>query len=445
MMSPRALNERSFAFGDWRVEPSRGGLVALADGAETHLEPRLMDLLLLFAGSTGRVLGKDEIIEGVWGGRAVGDDTLAAAISRLRSALGETPGRRYIETVPKRGYRLAISPSGSAGGTSGSPAAGPDAPAKAAALVAQGRAALASPFAASQAQARLYFEAAVAEAPGWAPAHVGLAETLAAQHVAGQGAGAGLMAAAKAAAHAAVGLDPHLARGWSALGLTTLLCDRNFAAVDEALRRAIALDPALSSAHSHRGFGFAAIGRFVEAEREARRAVALDPVSLAARGALLQVLLTARRYRLAIVAANEALALSPLSSEGWYAKGWAYVLSGETAAGVEALLKGLELWGLHGAQLERLRALNARDGFPALCAGGADLFQTQKVMFTPRLTDVAFLRAAAGQPDQAFAALEAAAEIEDPYLVFLPWLPYCDPLRDDPRWPRLLEKVRLVR
>jgi DNA-binding winged helix-turn-helix (wHTH) protein len=403
-MSPRALNEQPFEFGDWRVEPARGVLAALDGGAETHVEPRLMDLLLLFAGSAGRVLGKDEIIEGVWGGRAVGDDTLAAAVSRLRSALRETPERRYIETLPKRGYRMVMAqypPRGAA-------RVDAETPPKAAALVAQGRAARAAPFAAAQAQARLYFEAAVAEAPAWAPAHVGLAETLAAQHVMGQGGGSGgsgSLAAAKASAHAAVGLDAGLAPAWSVLGLVTLLADRDFAAGDAPLRRAIALDPGLSSAHSHRAFGFAAIGRFVEAEREARRAVELEPVSLLARGALLQILLAARRYRQAVAAANEALALSPLSSEGWYAKGWAYVLSGDEAAGVEALLKGLEFWGIDLDQIARLRGLHAQGGFAALCAGGADLFETQKVMFTPRLTDVAFLRAAAGQPDQAFAAL----------------------------------------
>jgi DNA-binding winged helix-turn-helix (wHTH) protein len=443
-MSPHALNEQPFEFGDWRVEPARGVLAALTDGAETHVEPRLMDLLLLFAGSAGRVLGKDEIIEGVWGGRAVGDDTLAAAVSRLRSALGETPQRRYIETLPKRGYRLVMAqdaPPGAARLDAG-------APPKAAALVAQGRAALAAPFAVAQAQARLYFEAAVAEAPGWAPAHVGLAETLAAQHVMGQGGGqggGGSLAAAKASAHAAVGLDAGLAPAWSILGLVTLLADRDLAAADAALRRAVALDPDLASARRHRAFAFAATGQFVEAERESRRAIELEPVSLAARGALLQVLLTARRYRQAIASANEALALSPLSSEGWYAKGWALVLSGETPAGVEALLKGLELWGIDKGQIAALNARAAAGGFPALAQAGADLFETQKVMFTPRLTDVAFLRAAAGQPDQAFAALDAAAALDDPYLVFLPWLPYCDPLRDDPRWPRLLERVRRVR
>ncbi|THD55948.1 winged helix-turn-helix domain-containing protein [Phenylobacterium sp.] len=438
-MSPQALSEQPFEFGDWRVEPARGVLAALDGGAETRVEPRLMDLLLLFAGSPGRVLGKQEIIDGVWGGRAVGDDTLAAAVSRLRSALGETPARRYIETLPKRGYRLVMAEAPSQAAAR----AETEAPAKAAALAAQGRAALAAPYPASLAQARLYFEAAVRESPSWAPAHVGVAQSLAAQHLAG--AGGGLMAAAQAAAHAAVGLDPDLAAAWSVLGLTVLMGDRDFAAADQALRRALAIDPDHASARRHRAFGFAALGQFVEAEREGRRAVELEPVSLAARGALLQVLLAARRYRQAIAAANEALALSPLSSEGWYAKGWALVLSGDQAAGIEALLKGLELWGVDKPALDALRRPAAEGGFPALAAAGADLFETQKVMFTPRLTDVAFLRAAAGQPDAAFAALQSAAEIDDPYLVFLPWLPYCDPLRDDPRWPRLMEKVRLVR
>jgi DNA-binding winged helix-turn-helix (wHTH) protein/Flp pilus assembly protein TadD len=437
-MSPQALTEQPFEFGDWRVEPARGRLVGLSGAGEAHLEPRLMDLLLLFAGSAGRVLGKDEIVEGVWG-RVVGDDTLAAAVSRLRSALGETPERRYIETLPKRGYRLVIeqeAPQGAA-------RAEAEPPPKVAALVAQGRAALAAPYAASLAQARLYFEAAVREAPGWAPAHVGLAQTLASQHLAG--AGGGLMAAAQGSAHAAVGLDPNLAAAWSVLGLTILMGERDFAAADEALRRALALDPDHAAARRHRAFGFAATGQFVEAERESRKAVSLEPVSLAARGVLLQVLLTARRYRQAIAAANEALSLSPLSSEAWYAKGWALVLSGDASAGVEALLKGLELWGVDKSRIEVLRDRAATGGFSALAQAGADLFETQKVMFTPRLTDVAFLRAAAGQPDQAFAALEAAADLDDPYLVFLPWLPYCDPLRADPRWARLLDKVRLVR
>src|SRR5690242_10248690 len=105
-----------------------------------------MDLLLLFAGSPGRVIAKDEIVATVWEGRAIGDDTLAAAISRLRTALGETKTNRFIETLPKRGYRLVIAPESGAAPQSGV------AETETASLLAKGRAALLVPLPQSLAQ-----------------------------------------------------------------------------------------------------------------------------------------------------------------------------------------------------------------------------------------------------------------------------------------------------
>uniref|UniRef100_UPI00261FDFDF winged helix-turn-helix domain-containing protein n=1 Tax=Phenylobacterium sp. TaxID=1871053 RepID=UPI00261FDFDF len=264
-------SERPFELGDWRVEPARGAIAPLSGGPETRLEPKLMDLLLLFAGSGGRVLSKDEIIGGVWGGRAIGDDTLAAAMSRLRRALGETREHRYIETLPKRGYRLL-------GAVEGPMAAAPgrEPPREAAELLAKARAALAAPL--GLAQARLYFDAAVKAAPGWAPAHAGLAEALIAEQLTSSA--EGLLTAAKAEARTATLLDESLAAGWAALGLAMLLAERAFEPADAALRRAIALDPGLGPTRRHHAFALAAVGRFVEAERAARKAVELEPVSL---------------------------------------------------------------------------------------------------------------------------------------------------------------------
>lgn len=93
-MARRAPAGRPFDLGDWRVDPALGRIVARDGRAEARLEPRLMDLLLLFAASPGRVLAKDEIIASVWDGRAIGDDTLAAALSHLRTALGDAGGKR---------------------------------------------------------------------------------------------------------------------------------------------------------------------------------------------------------------------------------------------------------------------------------------------------------------------------------------------------------------
>ncbi|HEY2707330.1 MAG TPA: winged helix-turn-helix domain-containing protein [Caulobacteraceae bacterium] len=419
------------------MDPARGLLVG--DDRQVRLEPKLMDLLVLFAGAGGRVLSKDEIVEAAWDGRAIGDDTLAAAVSRLRRALGETPERRYIETVPKRGYRALIEDAAFRTAAHRLDAG----PAEAEALVAQGRRALGSPLPSAMTQARLCFEEAVRKAPGWSPAHLGLADALLALHFTGPA--EAVLGAAKAAAHAAVGLDEASAPAWSTLGFALLLADSDFAAADTALRRAIALDPTLAPAHRRRAFAFATVGRFVEAERESRKAVELHPSSLEARAGLLQILLTARRFRHAAAEASAVIALAPGASEAWYAKGWALVLAGDEAEGLEALLKGLELWGADAERTQGLRQTYKAGGMAAVGAAAADIFAQQQVLLPRRLMDVAILRALGGQADAAFEALEAAAARDDPVLLLFPWLPHFDSLRADLRYAPFVKRLRLVR
>ena len=441
-MTDRVWGERSFDFGAWSVLPARGVLRARDDGHEVRIEPRLMDLLLLFAGSGGGVLSKDQIIGAVWDGRAIGDDTLAAAISRLRAALGADRDHRYIETVPKRGYRLAAP---LAAGDFVAPEPESRERSEAARLVIQARALLSGGAPTALPQARLYFETAIASDPQSAEAQAGLAETLFAQHMAGQAAATTLLAAARAAAHAAVGLDPASAAGWSVLGYARLVVDRDFAKADEALTRAITLAPAAAGPRRARAFALTAASRLVEAERTAREALALDPLALATRGGLLQILLTARRYRQAAIEAQAMIDLAAQSPEAWYSLGWARVLGGAVGEGVTALLHGLALWGVDETHRTPLQTAFAEYGLAGLCAAGADLFETQQVLFTPRPTDIAMLRAMAGQTDQAFAALDRAAARADPYLLLLNDLPWFDGLNNDPRWRPLVERFRLKR
>ena len=433
-MAPFA-HQRPFAFGDWQVDPSRGLLTGAA-GESARLEPRLMDLLLLFAGSGGRVLGKDEIAAATWGDRAIGDDTLAAAVSRLRRALGGTRERRYIETVPKRGYRAVVeSPPPGRG-----PRAAADGPPEAAALVAQGRQALASPLPTSLAQARHCFEAALAKAPGWSPAHQGLAEALIIRQYMEQG---GDLLAAKAAARAAVGLDETSAAAWATLGSARLLADRDFTAAEAAFQRAIALDPTLVIAHRRRAGALTAVGRFAEAERSARRAVDLLPNSLEARSELLEILLIARRYRHAAAEAVATLSVAADLGQAWYVRGWALAMSGDEAEGLECLLRGLGLWGVAAERLPALRAIFETKGFAAGCGAAADLFAEQPFHFLRRGFPIASLRALAGQTDEAFAILDAAAARGDPAMIFFPWLSFFDTLKADPRYEPLAARVRV--
>jgi len=91
--------------GDWRVEPDLG---KLSRGEEQiQLEPKVMDLLAYLAGHPGELLSKERLIQAVWPDTFVTDEVLSNAIWQLRKALGDDSKHpRYIETLPRRGYRL---------------------------------------------------------------------------------------------------------------------------------------------------------------------------------------------------------------------------------------------------------------------------------------------------------------------------------------------------
>ena len=95
----------SFYLGDQRIEPARCAILA-AEG-KIRVEPRVMDVLVLMVTHAGQVVTREEFIKTVWSGTFVTDEVLSRCIYRLRQALGDNPRKpQFIETVPKRGYRL---------------------------------------------------------------------------------------------------------------------------------------------------------------------------------------------------------------------------------------------------------------------------------------------------------------------------------------------------
>lgn len=66
-----------------------------------------MEVLCLLADADGAVLSRGQIMERVWAAAVVNEEALTRVISDIRRALGDERSRpRYIETIPKRGYRL---------------------------------------------------------------------------------------------------------------------------------------------------------------------------------------------------------------------------------------------------------------------------------------------------------------------------------------------------
>ena len=70
-----------------------------------HITPKALELLIALAGRPGRLMTKDELVAEVWPDTFVEEGNLAVSITRLRQAL-EDDGQRYVETVPKKGYRF---------------------------------------------------------------------------------------------------------------------------------------------------------------------------------------------------------------------------------------------------------------------------------------------------------------------------------------------------
>lgn len=105
----------AFRVGEWIVQPTLNSLTPAAaarqPGSQTlkpqSLEPKTMELLLYLCARQGQVVGADELIRAVWGGRPMGDNPVYKSVAKLRRALGDDAARpRYIATVAKRGYRL---------------------------------------------------------------------------------------------------------------------------------------------------------------------------------------------------------------------------------------------------------------------------------------------------------------------------------------------------
>lgn len=80
----------------------------LLRGAEKiSIPPKTCDLLAVLLAHSGRLMTKDELFEKVWADAFVEDANLSHHIAALRKALGEDKsGRKFIETVTRRGYRF---------------------------------------------------------------------------------------------------------------------------------------------------------------------------------------------------------------------------------------------------------------------------------------------------------------------------------------------------
>jgi TolB-like protein/DNA-binding winged helix-turn-helix (wHTH) protein len=99
---------KAYTFATYRLIPIRRELL---DGTQRlELAPRVFDTLLALVSRQGQLVEKDELMKIVWPDTVVEENNLNQTVHLLRKILhdGEN-GARYIETVPRRGYRFVAS------------------------------------------------------------------------------------------------------------------------------------------------------------------------------------------------------------------------------------------------------------------------------------------------------------------------------------------------
>ncbi len=115
MADPHDLDSTArppFRLGPWRIDPSAGtlrGKDGQAGGGERleRLEPKTFEVLLALTDSPGLLVARSTILERAWGDTIIEEGAVSRAVAEIRKALGDDArAPRYIETLPKRGYRL---------------------------------------------------------------------------------------------------------------------------------------------------------------------------------------------------------------------------------------------------------------------------------------------------------------------------------------------------
>ena len=95
----------NFHVADWYVDVDSNRIQS--GQQDIKLESRVMTLLVYLAKNQGTVVSREQLEADVWSGRVISYDALTSCITRLRKVLGDDSRKPvYIETVPKKGYRL---------------------------------------------------------------------------------------------------------------------------------------------------------------------------------------------------------------------------------------------------------------------------------------------------------------------------------------------------
>lgn len=478
LLHPVDSGLRRLFFEDFELRLDSGEL--LQRGAPVKLQPQPAKVLEVLAGRSGEVVGREEIRQLVWGDSFVDfDASLNFCVKEIRRALGDSAtSPRFIETVPRRGYRF-LRPVRTDEEAPQPPQAPPLPAPKAqrwSGLGAAGTAVgllillmfllgsrlhpvpgperrMSSSEPANEAYRRgIYFmeheEYEKAEArfrdailldQDFASAYAQLAAArLKRMHEAVD------PEVTETAARQALELDPNLAEAHAALGQILFRLHLDWNEAGQELERALALAPRNAETHLAYSFYLQALGRHAEAIAAVKKARELDPGSMMTRSNYAWYLYLDRQYEEAIRQARSAVELYPLSARTTPKEAQAGVLVCYDTILFSALMLGDRETALSAAKagLDVLRlsepVTQPRD-LEEFFRGREQ--RIQKTMQTAPLDPYFLARTAMmlGERDRALSLLSRCAPKGTLAFPFAAVEPAFDELQGDPRWSKVLD------
>jgi DNA-binding winged helix-turn-helix (wHTH) protein/Flp pilus assembly protein TadD len=473
------VNHAVYEFGDFVLDVGQQRLLPLAGGEGLALTGKTFELLVYLLEHADEALDRETLLKALWPNVVVEENSLTQVISGLRSILRETPGEhRYIVTLPRKGYRFVarVSVRSAVPGSSKRNAVPwitgiavllvavfaffwteREAPrewqksvafalgsradttsAEAFALFASGRFAYLRLTEPSLLQAIGFFERAVALDPRYARAYAGIADANVLLSVLGARSPDVVFPVARAAAEHAVALNPNLAAAHVSLGQIKMVHDRDLDGAAREFERALELDPGYAPTYFYRGSLSGMRGDVAGALAAFDRAVQLEPYTLSIRAGRALALFHARRYDESIDSLRQILSLDDRFD---LARGFlmrALLAKGEYAQ-VLSQMKGRTLHGpgSFGFVGQALALSGRREEARAELARVLDLSRRQHVP----AYDIAMIYAALDDPDNTFMWLDRALEDASP-LGTIPLEPLFDKLHGDPRFERLVSRIR---
>jgi TolB-like protein/tetratricopeptide (TPR) repeat protein len=249
--------------------------------------------------------------------------------------------------------------------------------------------------------------------------------------------------AAAGALQKALALDETLAEAHVSMGLWKIRFEWDWAAAEQEFQRALELNPGSAAAHQMYGRSLSFAGRYQDAQRELETALELDPLSVPVNAYLGQVLLHARQYDRAGERLEKALRIDPDHVLTHHNLGELYLAQGRVIEAVE--------------ELERSIAGSAEPGSHYLAMLGSGYARVQRTREAVTILrdlerrsteglasafDIALLYVALSDKERALAWLEQGYAQRDYWLVEIQAWPWFDSLRSDPRFQRLLRRMR---